>query len=523
MNSKDSKYLFNKFEILETLKKDVQTGVYLANHVFLGKTIILKTLDTQTAADESILERFKREAKILAKLDHPNIIRVLDFGTFENFFYISFEYFRADNLREYTRKTTLSFDQKKNLFVQLLKGLKEAHRHQIIHRDIKPENILVNEKLELKLADFGLALMENENLVTSKTSIVGTPSYMSPEQIRGEKLDFQSDLFSAGIVAYELFLGINPFLKPDVASTINEIINYNESIFENTSSLPEDIRTILINLLQKSKSKRYKSADEVLQLLRIEDKVVEIKKSKLKSDSKKYIAFAVVLLILITTVFLFTWLKNSTREVVMNTPINVDSSMNEKIAQKENFIPTQEKIQPKDEMVKVEAQLEEKKKDRELHDVPLIQTNQLPSPSKLFIECLPWANVYVNSKFIEETPLKEALSLNAGEYELKLVHPEYPPYIQKINLKGNEELKIKVNLDTLIGYLECNLNPWGQIFVDGEFKGETPLQKAIKLAPGIHNIVLKNPLFGSYEEKIIIESISPPTTVTIERPDLCPR
>lgn len=506
MNPNGSKYLFNKFEILETLKKDAQAGVYLANHVFLGKTIILKTLDTQTTTDGAILERFKREARILARLEHPNIIRVLDFGTFENFFYISFEYFKAYNLRDFIRKTTLSFDQKKNLFVQLIKGLNEAHRHQIIHRDIKPENILVNDKLELKLADFGLALMSNENLVTSKTSIVGTPSYMSPEQIRGEKLDFQSDLFSAGIVAYELFLGINPFLKPDVASTINEIINYDESIFEKTTALPENISTIIINLLQKNKSKRYKSADEVLQLLKIEAEVVENKESIVKSYSKKYIASASVLLVLIAAILLFNWMRNSTKEVVTNNPLTVDSIINEKIDQKGNLVSEQEgNIQSLDKKEKATAQIEEKREAIGLtsQEATSNQSNQLPS--KLFIECLPWANVYINSKFIEETPLKETLNLNPGEYELKLVHPEYPPYIQQIKLNGNEELKIKVNLDTLIGYLECNLNPWGQIFVDGEFKGETPLQKAIKLTPGVHNIVLKNPSYADYEEKIMIE------------------
>jgi len=220
--------LFEKFEIIEVLKKDEHSTVYLANHKYLGKKIILKTLDTQKISDPAVLNRFKREAKILAKLDHPNIIKVLDFGTHKNHFYLSFEYFVSRNLRELFNSTEISNSEKKSLFIQLIKALNIAHSQSIIHRDIKPENILVNDSLELKIADFGLAIQKDENLMTSKSSIVGTPAYMSPEQIKGEKLTPQSDMFSLGIVVFELFSGFNPFLGKDINETINCILTFDE-------------------------------------------------------------------------------------------------------------------------------------------------------------------------------------------------------------------------------------------------------------------------------------------------------
>ena len=143
MIASESQILFDKFEIIECLKKDDQSAVYLANHIYLGKKIILKILDRNRIDDESIIERFKREAKLLAGLDHPHIIKVLDFGLYENYFYISFEYFESENLRLHINKNTFTYEKKLDLLKQLFLALHFAHSTDIIHRDIKPENILV--------------------------------------------------------------------------------------------------------------------------------------------------------------------------------------------------------------------------------------------------------------------------------------------------------------------------------------------------------------------------------------------
>ncbi|MDH7604230.1 MAG: serine/threonine-protein kinase, partial [Melioribacter sp.] len=217
MNNKtmlsSTEILFEKFEILDVLKKDEHAAVYLANHIYLSKKIILKVLNTEKISDQTLIERFKREAKLLAKLDHPNIIKVLDFGTSKEYFYISFEYIEGESLRNLLKHRNLSYEEKKLLTIQLFKALHFAHSNQIIHRDIKPENIFIDNNMNLKLGDFGLALSAEDNYVTSPYSIVGTPSYMSPEQVAGAKLTYQSDLFSAGVVIYEIFTGKNPFLK----------------------------------------------------------------------------------------------------------------------------------------------------------------------------------------------------------------------------------------------------------------------------------------------------------------------
>ncbi|MEL6821276.1 MAG: serine/threonine-protein kinase, partial [Calditrichota bacterium] len=260
--------MFDKFEPISCLKKDDYSSVYLANHVFLNKKIILKTLDTSNLPDNSVLHRFQREAKILARLEHPHIIRVLDFGMHEKHFYISFEYFESQNLRQAMREKAIPAEKLRDLIRQLFSGLEFAHQHAVVHRDIKPENVLVDEDGCLKIADFGLALLLNEDTMTHKSTIVGTPGYMSPEQIRGEELTLQSDLFSAGLLVYELFEGKNPLVGGDVGKTINAILKVNpERLIEEATALPDDIQDICLHLLQRDKRKRPENASSILQQL----------------------------------------------------------------------------------------------------------------------------------------------------------------------------------------------------------------------------------------------------------------
>jgi len=281
--------LFGKFEIIDTLKKDAQTGVYLANHIYLNKRIVLKTLNTQNLKDKTILHRFKREAKILAKLDHPNIIKVLDFGTENEFFYLSFEYFEGKSLREFLKHGLPDQEEFKKIFIQILSGLQYAHQQKIIHRDLKPENILIDQNLNIKIADFGLALSENEVQVTQQESIVGTPGYMSPEQIRGEILDNRTDIFSFGIIAYELLTGINPFIGKDVASTINNILFIEfEKISEPLKNHPEELKKIILKCLEKKKENRFNSVEEILNIFGIEQPLPQSIEKNKKFSIKQY-------------------------------------------------------------------------------------------------------------------------------------------------------------------------------------------------------------------------------------------
>ena len=506
------KILFDRFEITDTLKKDQHTTVYLANHIYLGKKIILKTLSTDELPDKTFLDRFKREAKILAQLDHPNIIKVLDFGTAGNSFYISFEYFDSRNLRKVIKENNLSDNDKISLCIQLFKALDAAHQRGIIHRDIKPENILVNSKLELKIADFGLAFVRDDLILTHKSSIVGTPGYMSPEQIRGEGLTPQTDLFSSGIVVYELFSCVNPLIGKDISATINNILNFKiEKDFKDLSALPENIQNALQQLLRKNFSKRTKTALEALNYFIIQKElenqpVIQPEKKKTKNTFLYWVAAIIVILI---TGYLIN--KNlSTDENSFNPKNNIKPS-NPEITKLEDSLQN----------ISDNTEIDKKKTDIEPIDTSPKEepANEVKEPvaiaadGKLFVEVNPWADVFINDKKIDTTPLKDGIELKSGEYELKLVHPEFPIYSEKVEIKPGELKTVKINFYEEVGYLDCKIYPWGEIYINGTHKSTTPLRKPIVLLPGEYSLKITNENYDKDIEQLI--TIRAKETVTL--------
>ncbi len=482
--------LFKKFEIVETLKKDAYTAVYIAIHTYLGKKIILKTLNTSELDDKTITTRFRREAKILAKLSHPNLIEVLDFGTYENFFYLSFEYFESRNLREIIKENKLTFDDKLNLLHQLLQALEAAHQNQVVHRDIKPENILVNSKLQLKIADFGLALILNETNLTQKSSIVGTPSYMSPEQIRGEILSTQSDLFSAGIVAYELFTGHNPFLGKDISDTINKILNFDEnSITKGLEHLPANVQKTIRTMLKRNQKSRVSSVNEVFNLLGFspnrEQKIYKRLLPTRGRRKKLLILSTAAAIILIAGLFLFF-----SKDSLFNS-----ISGNETSSLKNN-------INNINEPDKNASNSGENNTNKERPPVP----NLITDYGKLFIECSPWGDVYVDNVKIDTTPLKDYIRLKPGRHTIKVVHPDYPSYVKNIRIAGAQIETMVIDFKYSVGYLMCNINPWGDVYINGELKGTTPLRAPILLYPGSYTLTVANPQYGKKEVIIDVKA-----------------
>jgi beta-lactam-binding protein with PASTA domain/predicted Ser/Thr protein kinase len=250
-----------RYRILRKLGSGGMANVYLAEDEDLGRRVAIKILNDRYANDEDFIERFRREAKSAAALSHPNIVSIYDRGEAEGTYYIAMEVIEGRSLKELIlTRGPLPISQAVAYTLEILEALRFAHRHGIIHRDIKPHNILIGERL--KVTDFGIA-RAGASQMTEAGSIMGTAQYLSPEQARGAPVTASSDLYSAGIVLYEMLTGKVPF-NGDSAIEIamkhlNELPKPPSKI---RPEIPEELDQVVLRALSKAPEDRYQSAEE---------------------------------------------------------------------------------------------------------------------------------------------------------------------------------------------------------------------------------------------------------------------
>ncbi len=263
--------LVDHYRIIEKIGAGGMGEVYLAEDTELGRMVALKFLPLYLCQDADCRARFRREAQAAARLSHANIVHLYEVSEYQGRPYFSMEMVEGKTLREIIKEDKLSLTSVLSIAIQVCAGLAEAHESGVIHRDIKPSNILVDRKERARLLDFGLASISSESKLTRTGSTLGTIGYMSPEQVRGEKLDHRSDVFSLGVVLYELLTGHQPFRKDNEGATTHAILNdIPEPVMRYKSGLPGGLQHIINKSLSKDKETRYQHADEMLADLKLE-------------------------------------------------------------------------------------------------------------------------------------------------------------------------------------------------------------------------------------------------------------
>jgi len=203
--------LGDRFIILESLATGGMGHVFKAKDTVLDEVVALKILKADLAQEKDMISRFKREIKVARKVKHPNVCTIYDFGTFDDIFFISMEFIHGRDLSELIDKKQFKRDQIIPIVHGILNALEAAHREKIIHRDLKPANIKIDELGKPIIMDFGIARYIGNPDLTAREEILGTPTYMSPEQFKGEKIDQRTDIYALGVIMYELFTGNIPF------------------------------------------------------------------------------------------------------------------------------------------------------------------------------------------------------------------------------------------------------------------------------------------------------------------------
>jgi len=257
---------FGGYQIVKKIGVGGMATVYTAIQKSLGRTVVLKTMHEHLREDKTFVARFEREAKAAAAMSHENIVKIIDYGLADDTWYIAMEYVNGWDLKKWIElHGSLPTEIGTLVLYDVCAGLAHAHAHHIIHRDIKPANIMLSPTGVPKIADFGLAKQTQESTVlTVHETMIGTVPYMSPEHATGQHVDERSDIFSLGVVAYEIFGGRRPFPGSSSASVIHAIVTLDPLPLVNLNPLVTDeLHHIVSKMLHKDPAKRYQSADAV--------------------------------------------------------------------------------------------------------------------------------------------------------------------------------------------------------------------------------------------------------------------
>ena len=249
-----------RYEILGVLGRGSMGVVYKGVDPQIGKLVAIKTMNPKTIRQKDMQERFYREGNLLGQLKHKNLITVYNVGTDGDHCFIAMEYLDGVSLERILEvENRMPLERVFRIVLQVCDGVHAAHKKTITHRDLKPANIFVLDGDLVKILDFGVARLQDSDL-TNSGMLLGTINYIAPEQITGLTIDHRADIFSLGVILYELVAGVNPFLGRNVSKTMVKIINENPPVPEH---IPTGLGEILMNMLQKDREQRYGSMVEV--------------------------------------------------------------------------------------------------------------------------------------------------------------------------------------------------------------------------------------------------------------------
>ena len=275
-----------KYEVLERVGQGAMGIVYKARDPLMRRIVGIKTMSAEIASDPELHDRFYREARSAGNLSHRNIITIYDLGEEGRRPYIAMEFLVGEDLKtKLDRRAKLSLEDRIRWMRETMEGLEHAHGKEVIHRDIKPANIFITREGEVKILDFGLARLTS-SVATKSGLVMGTPSYMSPEQVRGEKVDHRSDLFSAGATFYELLAFRKPFPGDTIHGVFFKILETTpEPLGEVNRWFPAELVEIVQKTMAKAREARYGKAEEVLGDLRRLEAALPERKRALRAEA----------------------------------------------------------------------------------------------------------------------------------------------------------------------------------------------------------------------------------------------
>jgi len=319
------------YKIVEKLGAGGMGEVYLAQDTRLDRKVAIKFLPLHLTKNKENVERFEREAKAAAALNHPNIVTIYEIAEEDDQTFIVMEYVDGDSLRTKIDKGFSDIDEILNITKQICEGLEKAHKADIVHRDIKPENILINDEGLVKILDFGIVKLKGVSKFTQESRTLGTVHYMSPEQILGQEVDNRSDIWSLGILFYEMLTGELPFKGEYEPAVHYAILHEEPKILDKIESLSSPVvSAVIIKMINKERDQRYQNCTDIITDLN--RKIDTISKGKKSLSKRFYYVSGIFMLtiIIILSILYFPLQKNDETSLKALAVLPFDNSTNDK-------------------------------------------------------------------------------------------------------------------------------------------------------------------------------------------------
>ncbi len=475
-----------RYEVIATIQDGQFATSYKARDRVLDRLVLLKVLHPEQAIDVDLVQRFRREALLQARLKHPNIVTVYDFGSADDF-YIASEYVEGVALdRLLSDKHRLSLKELTPIIRDVCRALDYAHKQGVVHRDLKPANIIITPDGHAKLTDFGLAFCRDLGPITQEGCIVGTPAYMSPEQTRGQRTDYRTDIFSLGIVIYEALTGTNPFAAPSFADSMSLVLGFEpKPLAEVLPGLPVGLSDTVELMLAKNPADRPQDLTGLCSALDL-----TTSGSSLRPLLSSVLVPALILLALAATEAALLPLKpRGSLQPVAPLP-SQNAAWSQVAVSVEDVPATDSSVFP------IENQ------------GPRIQNN-VPDAAPRFcwvrINVSPWADVSIDELPVGTTPIPRPFKLTHGRHTIQLTNPYYPTLTKVIQLTDSACTLI-FDLEKEFAFLDVRVLPWAVLAIDGQFVDTTPLGRPVPVDLGTHTLTLAHPELGSVTKTVITDT-----------------
>ena len=552
----------NGIQPFAELAQSATTIVYKGYQRAQGRFVLLKVLRPPHGQDEELVRRFEDEARLLARVRHPNVVAIYEYGRDGGVAYLAAEFVDGLNLSELSAGGPLPVALAVYVLHEAAQGLRAAHDTGVLHRDIKPANILVSHEGRVKLADFGMASLSAPDDEAPPEEVRGTLAYLAPEQVLGATPCRASDLFSLGATFFELLAGRPAFSGPDASALFDAVLHHDPIPFLEGPHLPDGVRALCRRLLAKKPEERYadtaallddlealcraygyaEGAEELAAFLRDPETYrrglprtpaariaspptdrntagpdVIARPARPAARTRRRLGLALAGLLAVSLGYSgVVWMGDrgaadppagastaGPTRLTARTPETTDEA---------DASPRLEAAEPPSDEAPADSSPAPDTLRTATAAAPaptdsstLAVTAEDTRPGSLRVSASPWAVVFVDGDSIGTTPLREPLTLPPGPHEIAFRNPRFPAslsFTRSVEVLPGEAADLAFSFWDHVGQITLQVNPWAHVYVDDVYRDATPLDQPLLLAPGPHVLRLEHPQLGMLRDTI---------------------